>query len=75
MGLDKSNVAACLRANRARRQISREELSKMTGISESALATYENAEVVMSFENAWAIADAFGMSMDELFERKKPTRV
>ena len=47
----------------------------MTGISESALATYENAEVVMSFENAWAIADAFGMSMDELFERKKPTRV
>lgn len=70
MAYSKEQVAECIRANRARRRMSREALAEKSGIPACTIATYEQAECGMSFENAWAIADVFGMDMDELFERK-----
>ena len=71
MGYSKGHVAECIRANRARRRMSRETLADESGIPVSTIAKYENGECNMSLENAWAFADAFGMDMDELFERDR----
>lgn len=69
MGYSKERVAECLRANRARRRMSREDLAKASGIPASTIGSYEQAESGMSFENAWALADVFDLDLDDLFER------
>ena len=71
MGFDKHRVAACIRANRAKLGLSREEFAGMCGIPASTLGSYENAENVPSLENAWKIADACDLDMDDLFERER----
>lgn len=71
MPYSKEHVAGCLRAKRAKADISRDELAALTGIPAATIGTYENGECNMSLENAWAFADAFGMDMDELFERDR----
>lgn len=71
MGYSKEHVAECLRANRARRRMSREDLAKESGIPASTIASYEKAECGISLENAWAIADMFDLDLDDLFERKR----
>ena len=67
----KDKVAECLLANRAKKRMSREALAEVSGIPAATLASYEKAESVMSFENAWKLADAFELGLDELFERKQ----
>ena len=69
MAFDKDRVASCIRSQRARRRMSRDDLAAASGIPATTLACYENADSVMSLENAWRLADTFGMKMDELFER------
>ena len=67
----KDKVAECILANRGRRRMSREALAEKSGIPAATLASYEKAESVMSFENAWKLADAFDLGIDELFERER----
>ena len=67
MTCTKERVAACIRAERARRGWSRETLSKKTGIPVATLTAYEQAKHQITLENAWKIANAFGMSIDKLF--------
>ena len=69
----KEKAAECILANRARRRMSRDDLAKASGIPAVTIATYENAECVMSLENAWKLADAFDLDLDELFERDRKT--
>lgn len=71
MGFNKDHVAECIRANRARRRMSRADLSEATGIPTATLQSYEDASAGISFENAWRLADAFDMDMDDLFERQR----
>lgn len=71
MPYSKEHVAGCLRAKRAKADISRDELAALSGIPAATIGTYENGECDMSFKNAWALADAFGLDMDELFERDR----
>lgn len=68
---DIEHVAGCLRAERARRKMNLCELSEASGIPVTTLQTYEQGKNVMSLENAWAIADVFGMDMDDLFGRRR----
>lgn len=72
MAYSKENVAGCIRANRAKLRMSRDDLSKASGIPAATLGCYENAESGISFENAWKLADVFGLPLDELFDRSKP---
>lgn len=71
MSFDRERVAGCIRANRARNRMSRDELAKVSGIPASTIATYENGECGPSLENAWALADVFDLDLDALFERQR----
>lgn len=53
--------------------MSREALSEESGVPTATIAGYENAENVPSLENAWKLADAFDLDLDELFERRRKT--
>lgn len=69
---DKTTIGNCIVASRGRRRMTRLDLSEATGIPVSTLEGYENAKTSISLENAWRIADAFGMEIDDLFERRVP---
>ena len=71
MGFDKQRVAACIRANRAKLGMSRDEFGRICGIPASTIGSYETADNVPSLENAWKIADACDLEMDDLFERQR----
>lgn len=71
MGFDRKQVAACIRANRAKLGMSREGFAQLCGIPASTIGSYETAENVPSLENAWRIADALDRDMDDLFERER----
>lgn len=51
--------------------MSREELAEASGIPAATIAGYENAENVPSLKNAWKMADAFNLPLDEMFERNR----
>lgn len=68
-------VAGCIRAERARRGWTREKLSQESGIPVATIGAYENAENRITLENAWKIADAFGMSLGTLYGRDETTHM
>lgn len=70
MPYSESDVATALRMKRAKYKISRERLSKETGIPPTTLASYENGSNTMSLENAVILADYYKTSLDDLIERK-----
>lgn len=67
----KSIIAANLRAERARKDWSRLQLSAKTGIAETMIAKYEHGAARIPLENAWKLADVFGVSLDALCGRDK----
>lgn len=69
--LTKESVAECIRANRAKKRMSRDELSRASGIPASTLENYENEKTNISLTNACKLADVFNMALDDLFERQK----
>ena len=46
--------------------MSQEELAEKLGISRQTLSKYETGESIPDIERSKAIADAFGVSLDEL---------
>ena len=70
MGYSKDHVAGCLRANRARIDKSRDVVASESGVPSATLGDYERGKTGVSLENAWKLADYYGKSMDDLFERK-----
>lgn len=69
MACTKDQVAECIRAERARRKLSREDLAKKTGIPAATIGSYETAKSGITLENAWELADAFKMPLGPLFGR------
>lgn len=69
MGYDINRVGECLRGMRARKKLTQHEVAEKTGMSADSLANYENASTGMSLRSAWLLADFYGVTMDELFER------
>lgn len=60
-----------LRRLRERRRISRRVLSELCGLSKNMISRYERGERVPTMPEAAALADFFGITLDELWGRKK----
>ncbi|NGM17749.1 helix-turn-helix domain-containing protein [Eggerthellaceae bacterium zg-893] len=69
MAATTKEVADCIRAERARRGWSRDQLSQRTGIPASTIACYETGKSRITLENAWTLADAFDMPLGALYGR------
>lgn len=69
MPFSKEQVGACIRAERARLGWSRDKLAAETGIPAATISTYENNECRITLENAWKLADAFGIAIGALAGR------
>lgn len=69
MACTKEQVGECIRAERARRKWSREDLAEKTGIPAATIGSYENAKSGITLNNAWALADAFKLPLGALFGR------
>lgn len=66
MRYDREVIAGNLRACRARVRMTQEDVAKAIGCSEATIQNYEAGTVGISYENAWALCDLFGISLDEL---------
>lgn len=66
---DERTIAANLRAERARMHMTQSELGEATGIAQTRISAFETAQAGMDFEQACAISDALGISLDYLAGR------
>lgn len=69
MACTKEQIAECLRAERARRNWSREYVAQEINISASTLGTYENAECRITLDVAWRLADLYELPIGKLVGR------
>jgi len=60
-----------LRQLRERRRMSRKALGECCGLSKCAISRYERGERVPDIRTAEALADFFGITLDELCGREK----
>ena len=63
-----------IRVLRAERRWSQAELATRVGVSRNSIVSIENGHFDPSLSLAFAIADEFGMKIEEVFERETPTR-
>ena len=63
-----------IRVLRAERRWSQAELATRVGVSRNSIVSIENGHFDPSLSLAFAIADAFEMRIDEIFERDPPKR-
>jgi len=56
-----------LREARKERGLSQVDLVKISGIRQSTLSQYENGQRLPTIGNAKKLADALGMTVDEIF--------
>lgn len=59
-----------LRAERGRMGISQAELSRATGVNASTISGWESGNGSIGFEEAWMLADLYGIPLDQLAGRK-----
>jgi putative transcriptional regulator len=59
-----------IRVLRAERGWSQAELAALAGVSRNSINSIENGRFDPSLSLAFAIADAFGCSIEEIFERE-----
>ena len=64
-------IAGGLRAQRAKANISQNTLAETIGCSVATIGNWENRAGI-SLEDAWKLADYYGVSLDELACRKFP---
>lgn len=63
------SIAAELRAHRAKKNVSQSEAASSIGVNAATLGSWEQ-RAGLSFENAWKLADYYGVSLDELAGRR-----
>lgn len=66
MSYNVNELAANLRALRAKAHLSQSEVSQALNISKSTLNGWENGQGGMNLSNAVAIADYYGVRIDDL---------
>lgn len=64
-------LASNLRAFRAKKRMTQSEVAKAIGVSNQTIANYEDGKPGMSYENAWALADLYGVPMSALGGRNE----
>ena len=62
----KQNIASNIRQYRAKKKISQEKLSDLTGISQQHISNIENEQVNPSIELLLKIADALEVTLNDL---------
>lgn len=62
----KQNIASNIRQYRAKKKISQEKLSELTGISQQHISNIENEQVNPSIELLLKIADALDVTLNDL---------
>lgn len=67
------NMKNRIRVLRAERSWSQAELAQRVGVSRNSINSVENGRYDPSLPLAFDIADAFGLSIEEIFERDKKT--
>lgn len=67
----RESIAAGLRSNRAAKKVSQSKLSDEIGANASTVSAWENSGCI-SASDAWAVADYYGISLDDLVGRKRP---
>lgn len=67
------SIAAGLRARRAIKKVTQREAAKAIGANQATLSGWEN-NAGIGLEDAWAAADYYGCSLDELAGRPWPPR-
>lgn len=73
MSQKSDSIAAGLRAQRAIKDVSQREAAKAIGANQSTLSGWENSGGI-GFAEAWAAADYYGCSLDDLAGRPWPPR-
>ncbi len=68
MNYDKKDIATSLRALRARKQVSRAKVAQSLGICSDSLFKYEHGQGGMSLSTAVALANYYGVTVEELIE-------
>lgn len=64
---DLSTFAAKLRGKRAERDLTQTDLSRISGVSLFSIINYEGAKNAPTLGNAVALADALGVTLDDLY--------
>ena len=64
-------ISGGLRAQRARVNISQKKLAETIGFNPATVSAWENRAGI-SLEDAWKLANYYGISLDELAGRKFP---
>lgn len=64
-------ISGGLRAQRAKARVSQKQLADTVGFNEATVSAWENRAGI-SLENAWKLANYYGISLDELAGRKFP---
>lgn len=62
-------IAGELRAHRAKKDVTQREVAEAIGANQSTVGMWEQRAGV-SLEDAWKLADYYGISLDELAGRK-----
>lgn len=73
MSQKSESIAAGLRAKRAMKNVSQKEAAAAIGANQSTLSGWENQGGI-GFAEAWAAADYYGCSLDDLAGRPWPPR-
>ena len=66
MDFSKTTLGANIRAERARLDLSQEELAEKAGVSANAVISYEAGAWVPGVDKLWAIAQALGCTPNDL---------
>lgn len=69
MSVKSETIAGELRAHRAKRNVTQREVAEAIGANPSTVGMWEQRAGV-SLEDAWKLADYYGVSLDELAGRR-----
>lgn len=62
-------IAGSIRAQRARLHVNQKEVAEAIEVNQATISAWENRGCI-TLENAWKLADYYGISIDELAGRK-----
>jgi transcriptional regulator with XRE-family HTH domain len=66
MGFDRKTLAANLGSLRGGRHMSRREVAEATGLKKSTIDGVETMKGKLTYEDAWTLANFYGVGIDEL---------
>lgn len=72
MSYNAKSVGERIYIERVTRRMSKKELGDAIGVTDQTISNYEDGRFSPDLPKAVAMADLFGMSLDDLFGRKIP---